>query len=128
MRSLDTNILARALMRDDDVQSPIARQVFREPALVVATVVMELVWVLGSRTPWDAPHIAALILGLMSVPHLLFADADAVRWSLGKYADGADFADMLHLALSASATSFATFDQGIARFADDSVVPVETLA
>lgn len=128
MRSLDTNLLARALMRDDDVQTPLARAVLREPAFVAVTVVIELVWVFRSRTSWSRTHIAELIGGLMEAPNIRFGDAAAVRWSLNRYAAGADFADMLHLALSGEADVFATFDRDVARFADGSVIPVETLA
>lgn len=62
----------------------------------------------------------------MSLETLTFTHAAAVEWALTRAHDGADFADMLHLALSSAADSFATFDRGMARHADASVVAVET--
>ncbi len=92
------------------------------------TILLELSWVLKSRGGWPHDAISAALIGLLTLPLADCRDEKQVRWALARYAEGADFADMLHLALSGTADSFATFDQGIARFADASVVPVETLA
>ena len=127
MRSLDTNILLRAMLGDDPVQSPIAERLLAEPALVGLTVTLETFWVLTARARMPATSAAAMLEMLMAVPTLTFADAGAVRWALTRAAVGADFADMLHLATSVGADSFATFDRGIARCAGDSPVPVETV-
>ncbi len=127
MRSLDTNILLRALLGDDPVQSPIAERLLAEPALVGLTVALETFWVLTARARMPATSAATMLEMLTAVPTLTFADAGAVRWALAHAAVGADFADMLHLATSAGADSFATFDRGIASHAGDSPVLVETL-
>jgi predicted nucleic-acid-binding protein len=127
LRSLDTNILLRALLGDDPVQSPIAERLLAEPALVGLTVMLETFWVLTARARMPATRAAAMLDMLMAVPALTFADAGAVRWALERAAAGADFADMLHLATSAGADSFATFDRGIAGHENNSPVPVETL-
>ena len=128
MRSLDTNILVRALVSDHEVQSPKARAIMAEPCLILPTVVLETVWVLASRTSMNAPTIAAVIMALTDMPHIVLADRSAVIWALERFRRGADFPDMLHLALSRAADSFATFDRSIARYADAEVVSVETLA
>ncbi len=127
MRSLDSNVLLRALLGDDPVQTPIAERLLAEPALISPTVTLETYWVLTSRARLPAEDAAAMLEMLMTLPGLTFADAGAVRWALARAAAGADFADMLHIATSAGADSFATFDRGIARHAVDSPVPVETL-
>lgn len=41
MRSLDTNILVRAILADDARQTPIANRLIAQPALVTATVALE---------------------------------------------------------------------------------------
>ncbi len=41
LRSLVTNIIARALLMDDPVQSPLARQLLAVPAMVLPSVFME---------------------------------------------------------------------------------------
>jgi hypothetical protein len=45
------------------------------------------------------------------LPNLQAGDALALLHALNWFADGLDFADALHLALSSHAESFATFDQ-----------------
>ena len=126
MRSVDTNILVRVLLKDDVVMAERAARVIAEPAMVLPGVVMETVWALRSAGGWPRAAIHQAIVDLMTVPTLRFAEAARVQWALDRYARGADFADMLHLASSGAADSFATMDTGIARFADDDVVPVET--
>ena len=127
MKSLDTNIIVRLLIGDDDRQVALARQVIAAPCLVLPGVVLEAMWAVGSLTDWSRAQIAANFADLMTVSELLFADEGAVRWAFERFAEGADFPDMLHLALSAAADSFVTFDPEVARYADASVVAVETL-
>ena len=127
MRSVDTNVLVRAFLNDVAEQYEIAREVLARPLLVTTTVVLELVWVLTSSRRQTREEVVANLRDLLEVRHIVFADAAAVSWALERYADGGDFADMLHLALSRGASSFVTFDQGIARHAVGSPVPVETL-
>jgi predicted nucleic-acid-binding protein len=52
MRAIDTNILVRALVRDDAVQSAKAEALLQgdEQLYVPVTVILELEWVLRSRT------------------------------------------------------------------------------
>lgn len=128
MISLDTNILARAILDDDAQQSPVASAMLARKCLVIPTVLQELVWVLGSRAKWERTDIALALRDLLDIATLTVVENEAVEWAVERYAAGADFADMLHLALSGEADVFATFDQGVARFADAAVVPVEVVA
>lgn len=116
------------MLRDHPRQTPIAVALLHEPALLTVTVTLELFWVLTSRAKIPVPDAVEMICQLMRLPTLEVADAKAVAWALDRAAAGADFADMLHLALSGTADSFITFDRDIARFAADAVVPVEILA
>nr|WP_295659242.1 type II toxin-antitoxin system VapC family toxin [Polymorphobacter sp.] len=127
MISFDTNVLARAILGDDEQQSPIAVALLARTGMVVPTVLLELVWVLGSKAGWSRPEIASALDDLLDIRTLTIVESEAVEWAVARYAAGADFADMLHLALSGEATVFATFDKDIVRFADAGVVPVETL-
>ncbi|MBV8971281.1 MAG: VapC toxin family PIN domain ribonuclease, partial [Sphingomonadaceae bacterium] len=61
MTSLDTNLLVRAIMRDDQHQFPIAIKLLAQPALVVPTVLLELVWVLGSSRRMARADIAGAL-------------------------------------------------------------------
>jgi len=127
LKSLDTNILVAALAGEGSPQYLEARAALDGEALITVTVLLETSWVLRSVLRWSHQDVVAAFTDLLVVTSITWQSRPAVEWALGRYAAGADFADMLHLALSGQADSFATFDQRIARFADTSVVPVETL-
>ena len=116
MIALDTNLLARLLLRDDVAQFARVKallqtgQVFTAPA----TVFLELVWVLEANdcTPADIERGLTLLLGLGNFKP---PQVEAVRDALRSYAQGIDFADALHLALSAGDEAFMTFDKAFVR-------------
>lgn len=105
----------------------IAQRIFSSQVLLLSTVIQEAIWVLSRGYQIPPETIVAQLSVLIQLPSVVIFDDVACRWALARYAEGADFADMLHLALSGAADMFATFDKGIAQFADDQVVPVETL-
>jgi predicted nucleic-acid-binding protein len=127
IRSIDTNVVVRLILRDHEQQVAAAVAVLDEAVLLLPTVVQESVWVLESVRDLTRATITAQLRDFLTLPTLIVADADAVAWAIDQYAEGADFADMLHLALSRAADVFTTFDRRIARYADPSVVRVETL-
>jgi predicted nucleic-acid-binding protein len=92
----------KALLRTD--------QVFTAPI----TVMLELVWVLEANdcTPAEIERGLSLLLGLANFRP---KQADALREALRGYAQGLDFADALHLALSAGDEAFISFDKALAR-------------
>ena len=116
MIALDTNLLARLLLRDDAAQHARVKallqtdQVFSAPV----TVLLELVWVLEANdcTPADIERGLNLLLGLRNFKP---PQAHAVRQALQGYSQGMDFADALHLALSAGDDAFMSFDKAFAR-------------
>jgi predicted nucleic acid-binding protein len=127
IRSVDTNVVVRAIVGDDPSQSEVAERVLAEGAIIVVTVVLEVIWVLGSRYGKTPTEIVADLRDIFSLRSVELVSARAVNWALDRYLAGADFEDMLHCALSGQADAFATFDRSVARFAGDSPVPVETL-
>lgn len=127
MRSLDANVLLRVLLQDDPKQTPIAERIIGEPAIILSSVVTEVVWVLMSRKLWAMADIATAMRDLIDLPHLWFLDRQALLWAFSRAETGAGFADMMHLYLSGRADSFATFDREIARYVDENTVSVETL-
>ena len=127
LRSLDTNIIARAVLNDDPVQSPLARQLIAEPAIVLPSVFMEAFWVLSVPHRLTRPATLDALTRLLDLSTLIVPDRTSVLFALNKAAAGADFADMLHLSLSGGADCFTTFDQRLAGHADGAPVPVETL-
>lgn len=116
MIALDTNVLARLLLRDDAAQFARVKallasdQVFTAPV----TVFLELVWVLevSDCSPADIERGLNLLLGMANFKP---PQAEAVREALRGYAQGLDFAGALHLALSRGDEAFLTFDKAFAR-------------
>lgn len=116
MISLDTNILARLLLRDDARQFARARELLAQDRDYTAsiTVMQELVWVLevNDCAREDIAQGMGLLLGLSNFkPH----QPEALRQALAWYGQGLDFADALHLALSQGSEELVTFDRAFAK-------------
>jgi len=116
MISVDTNLLARFLLKDDPVQHRRAVAVLESDAEVYipVTVLLELAWVLKARDATREEILAAL-RGILALPRVRSQHEDAVRIALGWVEAGMDPADALHLALSGKASRFLTFDTALAR-------------
>lgn len=128
MRALDTNVVLRYLVTDDARQSRRAQELIAQPSLLSLTVLLETGWVLSSRYRFSRAQIAEILSGLIDLGPIHVEEPDGIRWAIGRYAAGADLADMIHLVAARSATAFATFDRSIAAAAGDAPpVPVETL-
>ena len=116
MKALDTNVLARLLLRDDAAQYKRARALLASDQQFTApvTVVLELVWVLESNdcTPASIRQAVGLLLNL---PNFTLPQADIVRAALDAYGEGFDFADALHLGLSSGVEAFLTFDRAFVK-------------
>ena len=116
MIALDTHLLVRLLLRDDKKQHARVVQLLAGPNEFTApvSVMLELVWVLevNDCSTEDIVRGVNLLLGL---PNFKPQQAAALRQALLGYAQGLDFADALHLALSHGSQELATFDKAFAR-------------
>jgi predicted nucleic-acid-binding protein len=117
VKSVDTNVLVRVIAKDDPVQTPLAAALLEGPVFASHGVLMETEWVLRSRYGWSRPQIAAALKRLLDVSTFHVADPDLVRWSLDRYAAGADLPDMLHIVASRGFESFASFEAGLDHMA-----------
>jgi predicted nucleic-acid-binding protein len=116
VRALDTNVLVRALVADDEKQSPRAAEVLKnERFFVPVTVVLELEWVLRSRYRLGSAAVADAIARLTRLENAVIGESAAVAAAAAMSHSGWDFADALHHALSHGCESFATFDDGLVR-------------
>lgn len=116
MIGADTNILVRALADDDPDQRPqVVALLHDEAVFVPKTVLLETAWVLRSSYGYDRAKIVGALRKLFALPSLTFEDEGVVAKALVRSDEGLDFADALHLASSAAATEFATFDRKLAR-------------
>lgn len=111
MIALDTNILVRFYLNDDEVQGRLATRLLTDEDVFVAkTVLLELEWVLRGVAKVSSDAIAKSLAHLLSLPNVRVEDEINVRAALKAFAKGMDFADALHLSSSVGAERFATFD------------------
>jgi predicted nucleic-acid-binding protein len=119
MIGLDTNVLVRFLVRDDEVQFERARRLIQretgrgEPVLISLLVLLKTEWVLRSRYELAKSDIAGAFSGLLDSAELLFEDEACIEQALYMWKDSpTQFADCLigarHWALECRAT--ASFD------------------
>jgi predicted nucleic-acid-binding protein len=135
MRSLDTNVLARFFIDDDDDpqaarQRPAAVAALGERCFVSVTVLLEFEWVMRGFYRLPAPDVSRVLRALAGIAHVTLEDRDAALAALDAFDQGLDFADALHLARSARAAGFATFDRRLATRAArlELTPPVQLLA
>lgn len=102
MLGIDTNVLVRFLVRDDDAQFEKARKLIkREVAaghrvFVNQLVLMETEWVLRSRYVAPKSKIIEAISGLLDATDVQFEDEPSIEEALFMWKDStADFADCL---------------------------------
>ena len=102
MLGIDTNILVRFLVRDDDAQFEKARKLIKREVtagrrvFINQLVLMETEWVLRSRYVVAKNQIIEAISGLLSAADVQFEDEPAIEEALFIWKDAAaDFADCL---------------------------------
>lgn len=131
MIALDTNVLVRFLVRDDEAQGERAEALLRRAIaagdlLFVSDVAMcEIAWVLGSAYELSRSEIASGLRQLLHAAQLRFRNADALRRALDDYAARrGDFADYVvrETAREAGCSDVATFDRALLK--DPGFVPV----
>ena len=116
MIGVDTNLLARFLLKDDPAQHRRAVATLQrgEEIFIPVTVLLELAWVLRARAA-TREEIAGSLRSILALPHARPQHSEAVRRALGWVGEGMDVADAFHLALSDKAAKFLTFDATLAR-------------
>jgi predicted nucleic-acid-binding protein len=120
-------VLVRLLVEDDQAQARMARDTLSQGCIISSTVLIEVEWVLRSYYRWPRDVIAEALGEIIDLPTVTVNSIN-VRWAIGRFAEGADFADMMHIVSAQGATGFATFDRRVGKDAGpDSPVVVETL-
>ncbi len=102
MLGIDTNVLVRFLVRDDEAQFAKARKLIkrevaaRRRVFVSLLVLLETEWVLRGRYGLPKNEIIAAISGLLDATDVQFEDESAIEEALFVWKDNtADFADCL---------------------------------
>jgi predicted nucleic-acid-binding protein len=122
--AIDTNVLVRLLVRDDEIQFAAAKHVVDraaeqgEPVLLLFGMLLEAEWVLRSRYKVDKAAIIDAYTQLLETDGVQHEDEAAVEEAIFRWKDHpkADFTDCM-LAARASrlgCTRFVTFDAGAA--------------
>lgn len=103
MPGLDTNVLVRWLVEDDNRQTARVQELFqsarasRSMLFIPSTVMLELEWVLRSRYQFDKATVLGTINALLETQELEFQDEAALERALHLYRQSAaEFADCLH--------------------------------
>jgi predicted nucleic-acid-binding protein len=129
MKAVDTNIVLRFMLGDDEGQSRTAEEIFLGPCYIALTVLIETGWVLAYSYGRSRTQIADGLLALIDQPKVSLENENVVRWALARYRDdNADLADMIHLVASMRYEQFSTFDRKLAvQAGPDAPVSIETL-
>jgi predicted nucleic-acid-binding protein len=129
--ALDTNVLVRLVLYDDEAQAKAAERLVvrarrEQTVLFVADVVLcELVWVLTRRAGLSRAEIATALDQLVRTELMVVADSGITERALAAYRSGkGDFADYLirEQARAAGAEEVATFDRVLRGEADFHVI------
>ncbi|MCP4398671.1 MAG: type II toxin-antitoxin system VapC family toxin [bacterium] len=116
--AVDTHILVRYAVKDDPQQTVTAPNFLAtHQCFVLKTVLLELVWVLGSKSGYglSKPEVLERVRHILGVSTIHMQDSKHAALALTWYEAGMDFADALHLASSLDVQGFATFEKKIQK-------------
>lgn len=125
MKAIDTNVLVRFLVKDDDQQAEVVHRLFKkaesskEALFVPIAVVLETVWVLESIYNIPRQEILDSINELLLMPILEFESQSAIISFVSSANETKiDLSDILiaHSALSAGCECMLTFDKQASGF------------
>lgn len=114
MRAIDTNLIVRLLVNDDEQQVVRARRLIdSEPVLVTMTVVLETEWVLRSAYSFPKNDIIAGLRVVFAHANMRLVEPLVVERALALAEEGLPINDAMHIASSwaADASAFVTFDE-----------------
>lgn len=124
MIALDTNVLVRFLVEDDEDQTRRATRLIkgaldRDEELFISDIVMcETVWVLSTSYRFTRSEIVQTLSGLLRAKGVIFSSSDRLARAFQAYAaNKGDFADYLirEHARAAGADTVATFDRALLK-------------
>lgn len=124
MIGVDTNVLVRFLVEDDEEQAAKVIALFEKviaenSTLFISDIVLcETVWVLSSRYRFSRGDIASVLQRLFEADHLSFSSTRQHVDALQSYAEGkGDFADYLirEQCIAAGCSTVVTFDQALLK-------------
>src|SRR3989338_3641111 len=125
MIAFDTNMLVRALVADNPEQVAVVRHLIAGDTVFVSrTVLLETEWVLRTRYNKPRTELLEFFTALLETDNTVIETSELVGQALDWYAQGADFADALHLAACGSVVMH-TFDRDFCKAARDAGIAPE---
>ena len=119
MRAVDTNLLVRLIVRDDEAQVATAEAFVAGGAWVSHLVLAETIWVLDAVHERTAAQLAAAIEMLLNHEQLSIQDAEVVSQALEQFRSrpALGFSDclVLEIARKAGHLPLGTFDRVLAK-------------
>lgn len=110
----DTNVLARAILQDDDAQCRTARKLLKDATLIAVSLpsLCELVWLLRQGAKLSKEDVAVAIRALLDAGNVVM-NRPAVEAGLVLLEAGGDFADgiMAHEGKWLGGETFVSFDK-----------------
>lgn len=122
MIGIDTNVLVRYVVRDDEPQTTRADEVFDgltsdERGFISLITLVETWWVLGRAYSFRTERRREFVEALLSSEELMIDQGDTVRRALPRVRSGADLADALitQIATDNGCHTTVTFDRRAAQ-------------
>jgi predicted nucleic-acid-binding protein len=115
MKAIDTNLLVRLVLNDDEKQVRAAKRILQSNVLITATVLLEFIWVLQSNGNLTREEVMRAIRHLSSVSTVTIVAPEACAEFLRLWSSGIDVEDALHLAFVGEVDAFLTFDRAFAK-------------
>lgn len=130
MQALDTNVVIRLIVRDDEDQCRRAERLFRDLVAthgvwIASVVLVEASWVLRVAYKLDRATVATAIRRLVSTSGVHVEDAATTQLALAGFEGGsADFSDyfIIESARRGNALPLHTFDERLGRAAGAKLV------
>jgi predicted nucleic-acid-binding protein len=111
MIAVDTNIVVRLLVQDDQQQSNRSLKLFQEQDIFIPdTVLLETEWVLRFAYHFKPDQVCKAFRNLLGLPNVRLMNSSLIAQVLQWHEDGLDFADAFHLAQSQDCSAIYTFD------------------
>lgn len=119
MRAVDTNVLVRLIVRDDDRQTAAAEAFAAAGAWVSVLALAETTWVLDAVYGRSAHELATVVEMLLNHQNLVLQDTETIRAALELFRSrpSLGFSDCLTLQLACKAghLPFGTFDRALGK-------------
>ena len=114
--ALDTNVLVRLLVRDDETQFKTAQVLLRDHAVYLPdSVILETEWVLRFAYDFRPPAVCSALRRTLGLKNVAVDDPMKIAKIIDWHEAGLDFADAMHLAKSEHLQTLKTFDATFAK-------------